>query len=121
MHELSIAIGIVELAEEEALKAGGDTIDSIELIIGKISGIEIDSLDFVWSSATQGTMLENAERIMQQPDGKARCLECGHEYEIESLFDNCDRCNSYFKDIIQGKELQLKSITVRKKNQSIST
>jgi hydrogenase nickel incorporation protein HypA/HybF len=115
MHELSVAIGIVELAEEEALKAGGTKIDSIELVIGKLSGIEIDSLDFVWSSATMGTMLEKAERITIQPEGKARCMECGNEFDIESLYDCCQNCNSYFKDIIQGKELQVKSITINEK------
>ncbi|MBK7093665.1 MAG: hydrogenase maturation nickel metallochaperone HypA [Saprospiraceae bacterium] len=115
MHELSIAVGIVDLAEQEAAKAGGNNIESIELVVGKLSGVEIEALDFVWSSATEGTMLENAERITIQIKGKARCLECGNEYDIESLYENCPECNSYFKDIIQGKELQLKSITINEK------
>jgi hydrogenase nickel incorporation protein HypA/HybF len=115
MHELSIALGIVDLAEQEAAKVGGNKIESIELVIGKLSGVEIESLDFAWSSATEGTMLEHAERITIQIQGKAKCLECANEFEIESLYENCPTCKSYFKDIIQGKELQLKSITINEK------
>ncbi len=112
MHELSIAVGIVELAEKEAAKAGARNISVIELEIGTVSGIMMDALDFAWPVATKGTILERAERIIHFVQAKARCSQCGEVFEIETLYDPCPKCNGYFKDIFQGKELRIKSLTI---------
>jgi len=112
MHELSIAMGIVELAEKEAKKGGGSVIESIELEIGKLSGVEIEALDFAWPVAVKDTMLANAKRTIISINGKAKCADCGLVFDIENLFDSCPKCNSYLKDIFQGKELRIKAITV---------
>ena len=113
MHELSIALGIVELAEKEARKAGGKEIEIIELEIGKLSGVEMEALDFAWPVATKDTMLANAIKKVNNPSGRARCMECNFEFDIENLYDSCPKCNSYFKDIYQGKELRIKSIVIK--------
>jgi hydrogenase nickel incorporation protein HypA/HybF len=31
---------------------------------------------------------------------------------MELIYDACPKCNSYFKDILQGKELKVKSLEV---------
>ena len=112
MHELSIAVGIVDLAEKEAFKAGAGSILSIELEIGKLSGVELEALEFAWPVATKGTMLEKTEKIIHHIQGKARCSGCGAVYPIENLYDACPECDCYNKDIFQGKELRIKSLTV---------
>ena len=112
MHELSIAVGIVDLAEKEAAKAGAKMITVIELEVGSVSGIMMDALNFAWPVATKGTILENTERIIHHVTGKAKCTQCGEVFEIDNLYDPCPKCNNYFKDIIQGKELRIKSLTV---------
>lgn len=112
MHELSIAIGIVELAEKEAIKANSNSIETIELEIGDLSGVEIEALEFAWPVAVKGTMLENAKKIIDKVSGKAKCLECDNLFDIENLYDSCPKCRSHFKDIYRGKELRVKYITV---------
>ena len=112
MHELSIAIGIVELAEREAIKANSNNIESIELEIGDLSGIVIEALDFAWPVAVKGTMLEKANKTIDKISGKAKCLECENLFDIENLYDSCPKCKSHFKDIYKGKELRVKSISV---------
>ena len=62
MHELSIALGIVKIAEDESAKANANSVKVIELEIGSMSGIEMDSLDFAWPVAVKDTVLENARR-----------------------------------------------------------
>lgn len=112
MHELSIALGIVELAEREAIKAKASTIETIELEIGELSGVEIEALEFAWPVAVEGTMLEKAKKIIDKISGKAKCLECENLYDINNLYDSCPKCKSHFKDIYKGKELRVKSISV---------
>jgi len=112
MHELSIALGIVKIAEDERQKAQAQKVDKIELEIGALSGVEMTSLDFVWPIAVKNTSLEKAEYLVDYIKGRANCLECGQEYSINHLYDSCPICNGYFKDIIAGKELRVKAIEV---------
>jgi len=112
MHELSIALGIVKIAEEESKKAKAKSVKSIELEIGSMAGIEMDSLDFAWPVAVKDSVLEHAQRKIDLIPAKAKCLECQSEYDLEHTFDACPSCKSYFKDIFQGKELRVKALEV---------
>jgi hydrogenase nickel incorporation protein HypA/HybF len=112
MHELSIALGIVKIAEEESRKAKARSVKSIELEIGSMAGIEMDSLDFAWPIAVKDTVLEHASREIDLISAKAKCLECQTDYDLKHIFDACPSCNSYFKDIYQGKELRVKALEV---------
>ena len=112
MHELSIALGIVKIAEEEAAKAKAKKVDLIELEIGTLAGIEFDSLDFVWPSAVKDTVLENAIKKTIIIKAKAKCIDCDTVFDIDHIYDSCPKCNSFLKGILQGKELRVKSLEV---------
>ena len=112
MHELSIAMGIVDIAEKEVKKINASRVVVIELDIGDLSGVEMEALDFAWETATKGTVLENAERIVNRIKAKAKCMQCGFDYDVEALYDACPECKCYFKDIYQGKELRVKSLEI---------
>jgi len=114
MHELSIVMGIVDIAESETAKADADSVNSITLEIGTLSGIVMEALDFAWQSAIKGTVLEKAELVIKHVKAVARCKECGHEFEVETLYQECPLCKSYFTDIIKGKEMKVLSLTVDK-------
>lgn len=115
MHELSIAQSIVEIADEEARKAGALTISKIELDIGLLAGIEFDAFDFAWPEAVRDTVLENAERVINKIPGKARCGNCGHIFDMKDYFELCPACGAYNHQIISGKELKIKSIEITKR------
>ncbi len=112
MHELSIAMGIVAIAEKEAKKANVAEVKAIDLEIGTLSGVEIESLNFAWPMAVANSVLEKAEKRIHLIKAKAKCMDCGFDYNIENLFDTCPKCGSYFKDIYQGKEMRVKSLEV---------
>lgn len=112
MHELSIVLGIVNIAEKEAEKAGVSSVESIELEIGTLAGIEFDSLEFVWPSAVRNTVLEKAEKKIEIIKAKGKCLDCEEVFDIEQIYDSCPKCSSFLKGIIQGKELRVKALTV---------
>ncbi|MBK9015738.1 MAG: hydrogenase maturation nickel metallochaperone HypA [Saprospiraceae bacterium] len=112
MHELSIIASIVEIAEAEVQKAGAQRVESIELEIGELAGIEFSALDFAWEVGVSQTVLENAERHVNRISGQARCSECDTTFEMQALYDPCPGCGSYFSEIIKGKELSVKALTV---------
>jgi len=112
MHELSIVMGIVDIADKEVRKISASKVEVIELDIGDLSGIEMEALDFAWEIAVKGTVLENAERKINYIEARARCGDCGCDFKISALYDACPQCKSYLKDIYQGKELRVKALEV---------
>ena len=112
MHELSVALGIVKIAEEETKKARASKVDLIELEIGELAGIEFESLNFVWPSAVKGTILEHAEKKIIKVAGKAQCLDCDTVFGIRHFYDACPECGSNLKGILNGKELRVKALEV---------
>ena len=112
MHELSIALGIVKIAEDETAKAKAKQVTKIELEIGVLAGIELESLNFVWDSAVKSTVLENAEKVIDVIKGSGKCIDCDTEFAMENIYDCCPNCGSNFKGILKGKELRVKTLEV---------
>lgn len=112
MHELSVALGIVKIAEKEVKNAKVKAVTKIELQIGTLSGVELDSLNFVWKSAVKDTVLENAIKEIEVIKAKGKCVDCDTEFEMVHIYDSCPNCNSNFKGILSGKELKVKALEV---------
>lgn len=113
MHELSVVTSIVKIVQQEVDKIKGKSVLGLYLEIGKLSGVEMDSFYFVWPQCANGNILSNAELFIEQPVGKARCVECETEFLIDKSFDSCPNCKSPFKEIISGKELRIKKIIIK--------
>ncbi len=112
MHELSIAASIVELAEEYAAKESAKSITKIEIEIGVLSGIVLDSLNFAMEFAVKNTILEHAEILIIEIPGKAKCNSCNAIFDLSDLLTPCPECSTFNPEIIQGKEMRVCSITI---------
>jgi hydrogenase nickel incorporation protein HypA/HybF len=112
MHELSIALSIVDLAEEEARKANAISISKVEVEVGTMAGIETDALLFVWDSVIQDTMAQQAVLVIHTIEAEAHCLECGKDFPAEHFFVQCPHCSSFRYQITKGKELRISSLMV---------
>jgi len=112
MHEFSIAMSIIEIAEKEARKENGTAINELVLDVGTMSGIEFQALETALEMAVKDTLLEKAKIQINKIKARAKCTECAHEFDIESAFDPCPKCNSFYHELLSGKELQVKSLVV---------
>lgn len=112
MHEMSIAVSIVDIAEAEAEKANVKAFSEIVLDIGTLSGIEIDALEMAMASACKGTVLNKAKLKINIIHANARCRQCGEKFEVDNMFSVCPSCGVYDLEIVQGKELKVKSLVV---------
>jgi len=110
MHELSIAKNIIDIASESARQNRIIRIKEIEIEVGSISGIVVESLEFALEMSVRDTVLENAKTTIIKIPGKAKCLNCNLEFEIDSYYAQCPECQNYNFDVIQGKELRVKSL-----------
>lgn len=112
MHEMSIAMNIINIACKEAENDGAASISRIELDVGKLSGVMIDSLLFCYESVCKGTLAENSTLDINELPAMASCKKCHHKFEIDAFMALCPECESYEIDILQGRELKLRAVQV---------
>ncbi|MDP7216720.1 MAG: hydrogenase maturation nickel metallochaperone HypA [Candidatus Marinimicrobia bacterium] len=112
MHEMSLAINIVEIACQTAKQNGAEEITSIEIEVGQLAGVLEDSLSFCFQAARNNTPAENAKLDIISIPGKGYCRTCDHTFETDSFFTLCLNCQGLAVEIIQGKDLKVKSINV---------
>ncbi len=112
MHELSIAVNIVEMIEENAEKEKAHNVDKFEIDVGTLSGVVIDALEFALEVAVKDSVCSKAVWKINEIEAKAKCRKCGHVYSVDDYFSPCPKCAGFGKEILLGKEIQLKSITV---------
>ncbi len=112
MHELSIAINIVDIAAAETKKAGARRVTELNVDVGSLSGVIVEALAFAMEVAVRDTVMEKAKVNIHQIQARARCRSCGEELQIADFFELCPKCNSSDLQIIQGQELQVRSLNV---------
>jgi hydrogenase nickel incorporation protein HypA/HybF len=69
MHELSIAMSIVEVASEEAERQGGARVGAVHLKLGKLSGVVREALLFSWDLACDETPIAGAKLAIEECGG----------------------------------------------------
>jgi hydrogenase nickel incorporation protein HypA/HybF len=110
MHELSIAVSIVETVEEN-LPTAETRVKSVLLKIGKLSGVVKDALEFSFDIATQDSNLTGAKLEIEELPVIVHCRKCDQNLELGNppIF-RCTTCGEVTPDIVQGKELEIVSI-----------
>jgi hydrogenase nickel incorporation protein HypA/HybF len=112
MHELSVVMSIVQIAQEQASTAGAYIIEEIELDIGCLTTVEMNAFEFAWHQAVKETILASAAKKINRIKGRANCLDCAADFEITNLYDACPVCGQHLISITAGKELAVKSLVV---------
>jgi hydrogenase nickel incorporation protein HypA/HybF len=70
MHELSIALGLIDLAAEEAVRQGSVRVAVLYLRIGPLSGVTSEALQFSFELAAEGTPVEGARLEIEETLGR---------------------------------------------------
>lgn len=112
MHELSIAINILEIAEEQCRRHNGEKVISVSLEIGKLSGVMLEALELALDSAKQGSIAQDAIFEILNIDGTAECIECGTQFNTVEYINRCPSCSSFKTQILKGKELKVISLQI---------
>lgn len=110
MHELGIAIRIVDIVSKMAVQHGLSSVETVNLDIGELTGIVPEALSFSFEAAKKDTCMEHATLLMNTIPGRACCNHCKLEFSPDGYISVCPFCNSTDSTIIHGKELYVKSI-----------
>lgn len=112
MHELSIAISLLDLAEEEAERRGVQVI-GLRLRLGPLSGVVKEALLSAYELAREDSSLPNAVLEIEETRLIVYCPQCQKETPPQSLQEIwCPDCRTPTPDIVSGRELELVALEV---------
>jgi len=112
LHELSLTISMIEIAEEHARREDATTITSLTMEIGALSGVTPEAVEFAFEACSKGTLADGATLEILKIPALGRCRECSKECFMESLYDGCFECGSNAIDILQGQEMALTELEI---------
>jgi hydrogenase nickel incorporation protein HypA/HybF len=113
MHELSIAMSIVEMAEEEAAKRDGAQITAIHLKLGALSGVVKEALQSSYEMACEGTTLQGSRLIIEEVAVVVFCPTCQAQRPVSSVqLFCCAECGTPTSEVMQGKELEVVALEI---------
>jgi len=113
MHELSIAMGIVDAALDEAQRRGVQ-VSAVHLRLGALSGVVKDALMFSYEVACQDTPLQGSRLIVEDVPVVVFCPQCQERRTLSSVQSfSCPECGAPTRDLLQGKELEVFALEVQ--------
>ena len=114
MHELPVTENILEIATRHAREAGAKRISSIHLVIGQLSTIVDDSVQFYWDIVSKGTSAEGALLHFKRIPTETECLACQQRYAPSGDDMACPVCGSTQIKIVAGEEFYMEAIEIEK-------
>ena len=113
MHELSIALSMIDMATEEAQRRGGVQVNALHIRLGPLSGVVKDALLFSYEVATSGTLLKGSRLIIEDVPVVIFCSACQAEQELESIQRFCcPVCGTVSSEVVRGKELEFVAMEI---------
>jgi hydrogenase nickel incorporation protein HypA/HybF len=114
MHELSIAMSIVEMAQEEAEARGNVQIEAVHLRLGKLSGVVKEALLSSYEMACETTVLEGSRLIIEEIPVEIFCGKCQLQRPIHSIqLFCCADCGTPSAEVVRGKELEVFALEIK--------
>jgi hydrogenase nickel incorporation protein HypA/HybF len=118
MHELSIAMSIVEMAQEEAEQRGGVQVTAVHLKLGALSGVVKEALLSAYEIACDDTPLQGSRLVIEEIPVVVFCPSCQASRPLSSVqLFCCAQCGTPTSEIVQGKELEVVALEIFQENE----
>jgi len=108
VHELAITQSLVDAIVE---RLGDARVTTVNLRIGKVSGVVPDAVRFCFDLVAEGTPVAGARLHIDVPSGEACCRGCGAVFAVDDLVLLCS-CGSADVELRRGGELLISSVEV---------
>jgi hydrogenase nickel incorporation protein HypA/HybF len=113
MHELSIAMSIVEMAQDEALQRGVQ-VNAVHLKLGALSGVVKAALLSSYEMACDDTPLRGSRLVIEDVPVVIFCPQCKVQRQLSSVqLFCCGECGTPSAEIVQGKELEVVALEIQ--------
>jgi hydrogenase nickel incorporation protein HypA/HybF len=113
MHELSIAMSIVEMAQEEAERRGKVKVQAVYLRLGLLCGVVKEALLSSYEMACEDTLLEGSRLLVEEIPVEVYCPTCDTVRPLSSIqMFTCSECGTPTPAILRGKELEVVALEI---------
>ncbi|MCU1613377.1 MAG: hypA [Frankiales bacterium] len=108
MHELAISQSVVDAV---LARTGDAQVTLLRLDVGRLSGVVPDALRFCFDLVVEGTSLEGARLLIDEPPGLGHCRDCGADFGLDVPILLCP-CGSADVEVTGGRDLLVRSVEV---------
>jgi hydrogenase nickel incorporation protein HypA/HybF len=112
MHELAVTKSILEIALQHAATAQAQRITGLYLVIGQLSTIVDDSVQFYWEIISEETIAAGSQLHFRRVQTKLLCIDCNYTYTPGNEELACPLCGGIHVKILSGEEFSLEAIDV---------
>jgi hydrogenase nickel incorporation protein HypA/HybF len=112
VHELAITQNILDIVLNEAKAAQANKVTKVNLVIGELSGIVSDCVQFYFDFLKKGNATEEAALDFKLVPAELRCRDCSTAFKPADSAWICPNCKGTNLDVISGRECYVASIEV---------
>lgn len=112
MHELAVTESIMDIVRRHAERAGVSRVLRIHLVIGELSSIVDDSVQFYFDYLSRDTIAAGAELAFRRLPVELICGACQHRWRPADADWTCPACGAASARVDTGREFYVDSIEV---------
>jgi hydrogenase nickel incorporation protein HypA/HybF len=113
MHEVSIALNLLDIVEKKCLEGGYQEVESVRVRVGKASSVQPEAFSFAFEAVKKETLAHKAKLLIDLIPLGGACSACGSRFETEEAYIlECPSCGSLSLQITQGYELEIVELEV---------
>ena len=111
MHELSIAMSILDALQEEVEQRGCGTPEAVHIRVGELSGVVPEALQSAYELAAEQTPFAQSRLVIERVPVVIYCAACGRNQPVEAAdWLCCAECKAPSAEIVSGRELEISAL-----------
>ncbi len=111
MHELSIAMSILESLQEEVEQRGCGPVEAVHIRVGGLSGVVPEALRSAYELAAEQTPFARSRLVIEEVPIVIYCATCARERAVEPPgWFRCPACHTPSAEIVAGRELEISAL-----------
>jgi len=113
VHELAVTRSLLQVALDAAARAGATRVLEIDVVIGDLTSMVDDSVQFYFDALSQDTAAVGARLRFRREPAVASCAACGQRTPVRPpLSANCVACGATALTVTGGQAFYVDSIEV---------
>lgn len=113
VHELSIAMSMVDIATAEVARQGGSKVCALHLKLGQLSGVVKEALLFSWDVASADSPLSGSRLVIEETPVVVRCPKCEADRALPSIQQFlCPVCLTPTPEVLSGQEIEVVALEI---------